>query len=303
MHIENFYSHGKLLLTGEYVVLDGAEALALPCKLGQSLSVKKSISGKYSWTSYLRNAEVWQKVNFSLDDIHNYASKTGFEKRLFQVLQAIYQLNPDVFKEVLDFSTALEFDKDWGLGSSSTLINNIAQWATIDPYELLDNTFGGSGYDIAAASMKSPFIYKRSERKVYTKAVKVSDALQPHMFFIYLNQKQNSRAAIKNYRNINQREQTDTIKKINAITQDIENVKDLKVFENLLRSHENFISELISTRTIQDQKFKDYSSGVVKSLGAWGGDFVLVTAKEKSDLDYFTKRGFNTIFEYKDLIL
>ena len=31
----NFFSPGKLLLTSEYVVLDGALALALPTKLGQ----------------------------------------------------------------------------------------------------------------------------------------------------------------------------------------------------------------------------------------------------------------------------
>ena len=35
-----FNAHGKLLLTGEYFVLDGALALALPCKLGQSMSIQ-----------------------------------------------------------------------------------------------------------------------------------------------------------------------------------------------------------------------------------------------------------------------
>ena len=38
--MDAFYSHGKLLLTGEYLVLDGALALAVPCKLGQSLTVR-----------------------------------------------------------------------------------------------------------------------------------------------------------------------------------------------------------------------------------------------------------------------
>ena len=39
--MHKFYSHGKLLLTAEYAVLDGAKALALPTKLGQSLEVKR----------------------------------------------------------------------------------------------------------------------------------------------------------------------------------------------------------------------------------------------------------------------
>ena len=31
-----FYSNGKLLITGEYVILDGALSLAVPSLLGQS---------------------------------------------------------------------------------------------------------------------------------------------------------------------------------------------------------------------------------------------------------------------------
>jgi len=36
----SFYSNGKLLITGEYLVLDGAKALALPTKYGQGQIVK-----------------------------------------------------------------------------------------------------------------------------------------------------------------------------------------------------------------------------------------------------------------------
>jgi len=35
------YSNGKLLLTGEYLVLEGATALAVPTKFGQDLKVEK----------------------------------------------------------------------------------------------------------------------------------------------------------------------------------------------------------------------------------------------------------------------
>ena len=38
---KTYYSNGKLLLTGEYVVLDGAEALAVPTRFGQNLTVKQ----------------------------------------------------------------------------------------------------------------------------------------------------------------------------------------------------------------------------------------------------------------------
>ena len=39
---KTFYSNGKLLLTGEYVVLDGATALAIPTKYGQYLEISAS---------------------------------------------------------------------------------------------------------------------------------------------------------------------------------------------------------------------------------------------------------------------
>ena len=38
---KEFYSNGKLLITGEYLVLDGAKAFALPTKFGQNLIVEK----------------------------------------------------------------------------------------------------------------------------------------------------------------------------------------------------------------------------------------------------------------------
>ena len=44
----------------------------------------------------------------------------------------------------------MNFDKNWGLGSSSTLINNISSWAKINPYDLLWSISKGSGYDIAS---------------------------------------------------------------------------------------------------------------------------------------------------------
>ncbi len=49
--MQNFYSRGKLLLTGEYVVLDGALALALPTKFGQSLKVQPIDSQNIFWKS------------------------------------------------------------------------------------------------------------------------------------------------------------------------------------------------------------------------------------------------------------
>jgi len=38
----HFFAHGKLLLTGEYAVLDGALAIALPTQYGQEMHITPS---------------------------------------------------------------------------------------------------------------------------------------------------------------------------------------------------------------------------------------------------------------------
>jgi len=302
MQTQNFYSYGKLLLTGEYVVLDGAEALALPCKFGQSLKVKPLDSHQFQWTSYLENGKVWQDLKFSLKDIQKPLKSDNFKNRLFQILKVIYQLKPDLFDQAYAFSTHLEFDKNWGLGSSSTLINNLATWAQIDAYDLLAQTFGGSGYDIAAAKMQSPFIYQKKGSQILITETEIAESLKPHIYFVYLNQKQNSREAINAYQKISPEQRQDSIKSISKLTHDIANTSDLKTFEKLLSHHEHILSKILKQQPVQDLRFKDYKAGIVKSLGAWGGDFVLVTATHYSDLKYFKTKGYPTIFDYKSLI-
>ena len=47
----SYYSHGKLLISSEYAVLDGAKALALPTKLGQRLEVTNRNTKNINWKS------------------------------------------------------------------------------------------------------------------------------------------------------------------------------------------------------------------------------------------------------------
>ena len=64
-----FYSNGKLLITGEYLVLDGAKALALPTKFGQNLVVEKSNTHQIKWTSYDADKSIWFDEIMPLTDI------------------------------------------------------------------------------------------------------------------------------------------------------------------------------------------------------------------------------------------
>src|SRR5699024_10002902 len=122
-------------------------------------------------------------------------------KRLLQILTEANRLNPECLRKGgFEVRTKTEFPQNWGLGSSSTLINNLAGWFEIDAYQLLEKTFGGSGYDIACAQNGFPIVY---ENRGPTKNVSRA-AFSPHFndqpFFVHLNQKQDSRKAIEHYR-------------------------------------------------------------------------------------------------------
>lgn len=305
MSKQDFYSHGKLLLTGEYVVLDQAKALALPTKFGQSLEVSVASENHSHWESYFHNGSLWHSFDFSMKDIctANFKAKNAFEARLQELFTFIYAAKPELFQREYNFKTALEFPQQWGLGSSSTLVNNLSQWAEINPYALLKNSFGGSGYDLAAAKSEAPFFYTRNALTPKVESVCFPDFLKENIFFIYLNQKQNSRDAIKLYKSRRHQLLEEKIKEVSLISEQLLKVENLEDFENILTKHESILADLLGQKNVQDKRFSDYTNGLVKSLGAWGGDFVLVTAREANQLSYFKEKGYNTILTYKEMIL
>ncbi|SEB51489.1 Mevalonate kinase [Maribacter dokdonensis] len=300
----SFYSNGKLLLTGEYAILDGAKGLALPTKFGQYLSLSHSESENFIWNSLDENDAVWFSSEFSknrLDTIHT--SDPEVAHRLSQILVAAKKLNPlfsPTTDEVNDVETKVTFPRDWGLGTSSTLIANIASWAEINPYELLEATFGGSGYDIACATHKTPITYQRNGFSPNIQEVSFKPNFEDRLFFVYLNEKKNSRDAITSYRNLNFNK-TELLSTINNITDKILSCTSLKEFEHLLNQHEKVLSKTLQVPTIKSALFADYSH-TIKSLGAWGGDFVLAIGTEE-DMVYFKNKGYHTILPYQKMIL
>ena len=71
-------------------------------------------------------------------------------------------------------------------------------------------------------------------------------------------------------------------------------------FEKLMDAHEEIISEIIKLPTIKEQLFSDYPN-TIKSLGAWGGDFILATGSG-DDMDYFRRKGFETIIPFLEMV-
>ncbi|WP_430614224.1 GYDIA family GHMP kinase [Flavobacterium sp. JP2137] len=300
-----YYSHGKLLITAEYLVLDGAQALALPTKMGQQLRVTPVKTGEIHWLSFDRDGAVWIDETFAVSRILNLqlqSTDSPYLKTLLQILAAAHRLNPQFFEQSrgFDVETQLEFPRIWGLGTSSTVINNIAQWVGVDAFQLLQDAFGGSGYDIACAQYHSPILYTRTHAGPQIESVVFNPVFSDCLYFVYLNQKQDSKAGIARYREYSANRSSQKAE-INALTQQLLHSNSLEEFECLLEQHEAIIAAIIDMPKVKEVFFPDFT-GAVKSLGAWGGDFVLVTAK-KNPLAYFSAKGFDVVLPYREMIL
>ncbi|TGD57343.1 GYDIA family GHMP kinase [Flavobacterium humi] len=302
---KTFYSNGKLLLTAEYVVLDGAKALALPTKYGQNMVIEEGSDKTIQWKSFDADGSIWfeSAIPFAAI-IAKDKPDTGnaIQNTLTEILHQAYLLAPDfiIKSDGYHIQTTLTFPKFWGLGTSSTLINNIAQWLAIDAYTLLRNSFGGSGYDIACAQNDFPITYQLIDGKPIVHPADFKPAFTDKIYFVYLNKKQNSRTAIANYYN-KQGDITKLIPKINQITETVLQATHPKEFALELQKHEIELSNFLEMQTAKEALFPDFD-GVIKSLGAWGGDFILAISKQ-DPVSYFKDRGYGTVIPYEEMIL
>ena len=302
--MKRFSAHGKLLLTGEYLVLKGAVAIGLPTRLGQSLTVETVCTSSLQWDAFNPNG-LWFSATLDPTTLEVIETDDPSKaERLANILKAVQQLNPNAFESGLRFETHLDFDPSWGLGSSSTLISNLAQWAEINPYELLKMTIGGSGYDIACAMASSAIHYRLDNGQPIMQPVEFNPPFVDRLYFVYQGKKQQSSNEVKAF-NLHWEEADLTIEMqtISELSMALPTVTYFDDFCTLLQVHESILARCLDREPVQRQ----YSgfNGVLKSLGAWGGDFLLAA----TDLPfeevkaYFNNKGLSTIFKYQDLIL
>ena len=295
-----FFAHGKLLLTAEYAVLGGAKALAVPTKLGQSLDVKPTETSEIHWKSIDEKGDVWYENSFAKSTFSPNTQDT-VGSRLQQLFTEIASENPTAWEASAGFSfvSTLDFNRQWGLGSSSTLISLLAQWANVNPYQLQQQVFGGSGYDVACATAKSALMYTRTHpTKPVVETADFSPSFKKLLFFVHLNQKQDSQKAVADfdYSLLT----PSKIEEINTLTDDFTDVENIENLQKLMHAHEEIIGELIQETPVKKRLFPDYD-GAIKSLGAWGGDFIL-TCGNSDTTEYFANKGYKTCIPYNELI-
>ncbi len=300
--MQTYYANGKLLITGEYAVLDGALALAIPCKYGQKLEIESNDMGIIHWKSLDHEMQTWFEAKFDLNFVIFESSDQKMAERLQTILKECKFKNQNFLLQGANFTTSLDFPREWGLGTSSTLVSLLAQYANINPFDLYFKTFGGSGYDIACATINTPILYQLKNKKPLVEKVHFAPDFIDNLYFVYLDKKQNSRDGINHYKKKNTNNQQ-LITSVSTLTRQLLVSQNLKVFSKILDEHESILGDFLNFPLVKTFYFDDFN-GSIKSLGAWGGDFILAISFEsrKKTFAYFEKKGFNTIIPYSDMV-
>jgi mevalonate kinase len=300
-----YESQAKLMVSGEYLVLKGARSLALPLKFGQKLTVSV-IEGEsmLRWKSMIKD-KIWFSTSILLPDFRvkesNFAEISAM---LCKILLAAKTLNPGFLVSRKEFlaTSVMDFDPEWGMGSSSSLISNIAYWADCDPFRLNGLIFNGSGCDVACARSSAPIVYELRDDKPFYRKADFHPSFRHQLYFVYLNRKQNSQRSIQELDRA--AIPASDIQTISELAIGLVSAHNIETFQLMMDQHEEIIGKIIHQVPIKALHFNDFN-GSVKSLGAWGGDFILAasSASEEYVRNYFINKNLTTIFKYNEIVL
>lgn len=300
--MKTYRSNGKLFLIGEYIVIDGAKAFALPAKYGQCLFVENSSETEnlITWKATKFDNSIWFETEIRSNDLEIISSTNEkLSQSLQNILKQAKSLNPDFFNSNNSYQclTKLEYPQEWGLGSSSTLIDLISQWIEINPFELNKLTFNTSGYDIACAHHHHPILF--SNNPIEVEDLELNWNFKDQLYFVYLNQKQDTQAVVGNHYK-NKPKDWKMIQDLSDLVIQATKVENLTDLESILDEYQARLGDFMQIPQVKELYFSDYL-GTVKSLGAWGGDFVLVTYREGMH-DYFKEKGYEIIIPFSEMM-
>ncbi len=302
-----YISWAKLMLSGEYSVKLGATALVLPLKRTQKMAVEaEKESGNIHWISGDFHSSWFEAEIMLKEEVHIRSQNAQASSFLKGLLETAIEMKPDFLHKLLQANTVRvnnDFSRHWGWGSSSAMISNIAQWAEINAWEFHQKVSNGSGYDVLAAQAANPFLYRLKENSYQQKDVNLDFSFADELVFFYQGAKQNSETSLKKFIEQKIINKTD-LAKISRISIDLTKSKNLHDFVELMREHEEITSRLTGLESIQRIKYPDYN-GVIKSLGAWGGDFALMASPDGVEYSeqYLFDKGVRTYFNWKDIVL
>jgi len=292
------------MLCSEYAVLQGATSLALPTKKGQSLQVEKlenHASAVLHWQSFDLDGTCWYSAEIALPHFYIIESTdASVSIQLIRFLMTARAMNPSFLNEGSGYKveTHLDFGRNEGLGSSSTLTYNIAQWAEVDPYKLHFNAFKGSGFDVAVAEAGQPILYQVNHHIPTIEIIQWDKPFNDLLYFVHLNKKQSSLNEIESF---SKKPQFNTrqLEELTRVAKLLSHTKDYFEFCLLLEIAEEEVGSALGRPSIKQTLFNDFK-GTIKSLGAWGGDYILATGEDT--INYFTEKGFTHIVPFNEMI-
>ncbi len=299
------------MISGEYLVLAGAKALAMPVCYGQTLRIEplNSDAQKLTWKTRVKG-QPWLDIVFQGEELLPHTDKQLSEEQssALQFLQGVLReaksLNPAFLSDRhhINAEADIDFDLRWGLGSSSSLIANIASWADINPFDLFFRVSAGSGYDVACAGINIPILYHHQGRYRYPgiEPVSFNPSFRGQIVFVYRGRKQNSADSVARFDSGNS--SADSVREISGISQQMAASGSLDDFMELMRRHEAIISEVLQQQPVREELFPNFP-GAVKSLGAWGGDFLMAAADLPTDdiIRYFSTMGYGIAIPFQDM--
>ncbi len=300
-----FQAHGKLLISSEYMVLFGSKALAVPLQQGQSLhKIRSENRGVFSWNAWYGDQR-WFDATFDTSNLNILdSSDDKTAEYLRQLLLASIEIDPSFQRELIewDVDTHLEFSPDWGFGSSSTLTALLAKWSEINPLDLHFMISEGSGYDVACAIADGPITYRLRDQGPHYQHVDFIPSFSDHLYFAWLGSKLHTASHLAGMaEKINSDYQT--IRWFSSLTEAMIEAPDLITFQDLMEEHEERLASILGLERVSTTRFTGLP-GKVKSLGAWGGDFVLIASSTdaKELYEYLYKRDISVVFGFNDLV-
>lgn len=294
--MQTYFAPGKILLAGEYTVLLGMEALAVPVKQGQWLEFFAfSTPSNQPRILYFKAIDseggCWIENKFDLDS-QTWENPISDELESFN--KVITMVPWDFWEAQTSYrlETRLEFGRETGLGSSSTFIALMSECFRLDPQKLQEEIFKGSGYDVAVACLGKPLTFWRNEQGAHFRSWDLQPRLTEDWRVVFLGEKVDSRksasAIIDGLETmLSEPFYKQQFERVLHIIRDADNTQSI---EAALEMYQLLLAQLLEMNTPYKQfNLTPVKQGLCKWLGAWGGDMLLVnnTLFEK-ELNFFS---------------
>lgn len=272
------------MLAGEYAVMCGVEALALPVRAGQWQHVwempAKGVS-KLVWQSKDADGSVWFECRVDTDIMHvSETTSETYSDTLLRLLFCIKEQKPELFlHKNIRIETECEFNRSFGLGSSSTLVCNLAKWSGVNAHLLQERAFGGSGYDVAVGNLGRPLVYWLENNESNWSSWQLHPDFTDDWYLAFPGEKQNSRDSLAGVKAQLDKMSNDValLQQMNACIQAIKSPRSLPMLEAMLEMWQALLSQRLDLpRPYETLGLSPVKGGLCKYLGAWGGDVLLI---------------------------